>query len=450
MRVSRMLGGGLVAGLLAIASGCAAPSPQLGATPSSAAPLQARIFPPYYGEVPIAVNKAAYVALFEVLPGRGVSLLYPRSGNGFTTVRDVWIPVQYNAQRWLYASHGMGDVPAGQWSGFEYGFGAGYGLSSRSMRGAGAPRYLFLVASEEPIATGRFQQSLSSIKDYLGVARYASYQPYDVMEQLAYALAPYGASDESWVTDVFVDWGYDWGYGYTPGTAAMASSWQPILCSNGTVGLGRWVPGWGYDTFSCPPMQSQQSPIQPGQPGQPGEPPAENPDARGRTRSAQDGGRDRAKDGSNGRVEGQQSPEEIRSRIAQLRDEANRAQFSRELNDQLRRGVEMRHRVDYLMGRPDGRSGAMAGRSSAAGANGARSRENPARRGGSSDAADAARSGRNAAFTQPPRSREASTTPRPQTSTQQPQPGASSTPRSRDPGSQPAPSTSTPRSRPDA
>lgn len=449
MTARRMLGGGLLAGLLALATGCMGPAPRLAATPGSSTPLQASIFPPYYGQVPVAVNKPAYVALFEVVPGLGASMLYPKSGSGYTQVRDSWIPLDYSAQRWLYASNHMGGPAVGQWSGFDYGYGMGYGLSSRSVQGAGVPRYLFLIASETPIATDRFQHNVGAVRQYLGNMLYSSYQPYNVMEQLAYAMAPHNATEDSWVTDVFVDWGYDWGYGYMPGTAAQAASWQPILCSDGTVGYGRWVPGWGYDAFSCMPMQRQDT--RPVQPGQPGATPADSGRTRIRSAMADAAGRDRIHPAPDGREVAPQSAEEVRSRIAQLRDDAGQARFGLELNDQVRRSVELRHRADYLMGR--GGATGVAGRSSSTGASSsaraaARSREAGARDGRAE--ANAERAAAQAERSQAARSRETRSAPAPQTRSQpQSSPSAGSAPRSRQPAT-PPPSSSSTRSRPDA
>ena len=74
----------LAAALAVTVVACAAPSrPTLGAAPDVDAALDARLFPPYYGSVPVQLSKPAYVALFEVVPGRGVSLLYPQAGAGW-------------------------------------------------------------------------------------------------------------------------------------------------------------------------------------------------------------------------------------------------------------------------------------------------------------------------------------------------------------------------------
>lgn len=380
MRVWQAVRSGLALAMLGGAGACMAPAPRLAAAPESAVALDARIFPPYNGQVAFSVNKAAHVALFEIVPGRGVSLLYPTAGSGFTQVRENWVPMQYSAQRWLYASDRWIDPAVGQWSGFDYGYGMGYApMSARGMTRTSAPRYLFLVASEEPIEVGQFQQNLAGLRQFLGPQQYSSYQPYELMEKLAYALVPY-AADERWVTDVFVDWGYDWGYGYTPGTSAAMASWQTIRCADGSYGMARWVPGWGYDAMTCAPwVNGQQSPTPGDSTSVPGQP---TDDGRGRASGAGEDGRSRAGSGSTRpQLQGSQSAE-TRSRIARLREDATRSRFNELLNSELRQRVALRHRADELMGRGSGGAmGASGGRVSSSGNRTVRSRENA--RGGS-------------------------------------------------------------------
>ena len=67
-------------------------------------PLSARLFPPQYGQLAVGLNKPAFVAIFEVVPGRGASLVYPTGGTGFTPVLQTWVPLRYNPQRWVYAA----------------------------------------------------------------------------------------------------------------------------------------------------------------------------------------------------------------------------------------------------------------------------------------------------------------------------------------------------------
>lgn len=448
------LRGGVALLLLAAAGACMAPTPRLAATPDPLVALDARIFPPYNGQVAFSVNKAAHVALFEIVPGYGVSLLYPTSGSGFTQVRENWVPLRYSAQRWLYASNRYSDPAPGQWSGFDYGYGTGYyaPISSRGMRRVTSPRYLFLVASEEPIEVGQFQHKLDGLRQFLGPNMYSGYQPYDVMETLAYALVPY-AGDERWATDVFVDWGYDWGYGYTPGTMASMASWQRVSCGDGSLGLAQWVPGWGYGTSTCAFNSDQRPPVAPGAPGDsPDLPPVGDPEQRGRTRSAGSDTRSRSgAEAANQQLQGAQSAE-TRNRIAQLRQDAVNAQFNELLRQRLHSSVELRHRADALMG------GAVSGSSGRAAANGSAGRAGSSgnSRGVRSRAPDLGsqpNAGRGStAGSSAPRSREGSSASPPRT---QSMPASSPPPpRSREPSSSPPPSSPPPasstRSRPPA
>src|SRR5688500_7001801 len=159
----------LAAALAVAVAACAAPSrPTLGAAPDMAAPLDARLFPPHYGSVPVQLSKPAYVALFEVIPGRGAALLYPQSGTGFQQVTESWVPVRYSASRWLYTTDVQrrgGYVSAN--------FAVGYDqYRGYDPYGFARPRYLFLVASEEPLAVEQFQDDPASIRRYLGAAQY--------------------------------------------------------------------------------------------------------------------------------------------------------------------------------------------------------------------------------------------------------------------------------------
>ncbi|HEX5580900.1 MAG TPA: hypothetical protein VFX39_04930, partial [Gemmatimonadaceae bacterium] len=257
-----------VAALALGAAACLpASSPQLSAAPDAGVPLEAAILPPHYGQVPLHLNKPAYVALFEVIPGRGVSLLYPQSGSGFVQVREAWVPLRYNPQRWMYASNvyssfnRIGDYGTGydDYAGYARGaaYGGAYDGSLHPVQQA--PRYLFLVASEDPMAIERFQGEIGAIRDYLGRAQYTSMRPEETMEELAFAILPY-MSEERWVTDVYVDWGSDWGSAAGYGATSAYTSLQRITCSNGSIMYAPWRNGWGFEYLPCVPLQWVGSP----------------------------------------------------------------------------------------------------------------------------------------------------------------------------------------------
>ena len=321
-------------------------SPRVTAAPDSGTPLEARLFPPYYGQVALRLSKPAYVALFEVVPGRGVSLLYPQAGAGWQGTTEVWVPMRYNPQRWMYttsaASAGYGYGVAGA-SGYDaYGVPAG---------GAAAPRYLFLVASERPLAVDQFQGDVTSMRSYLGHVSYASYEPYDVMERLAYAILPF-ASDESWVTDVYVDWGYDWGYGAGPAATSAFASYQRVRCADGSLGYVRYLTGWGITDASCS-IAGYVDPV-PGGPivgPQPGDSSVVVPPGSGRSRAGAtaDDGRRRA-DESAAASGGDTAAAQAAVRVRQLRAEAERPDFRDQVDELLRQAVRTRQRTDRLLG----------------------------------------------------------------------------------------------------
>ena len=438
MRTSRALRTGLTALVAVAMAACAMPSQKLTASPDSATPLDVVIYPPYYGQLSIGLNKPAYLALFEILPGRGVSLLYPRSGSGYSAVKETWVPLAYSAQRWLYSSYDWSDPGAGQWSGFDarysmvpaaYGYG-GRGYNARALNQS--PRYFFVVASDEPIAIDQFQNDLASLRDYLGTAQYASLRPYDVMEKLAYALVPY-TSDDRWVTDVFVDWGYDWGYGYSPATSAALSAYQPVLCSDGSVAFALYYAGYGLvNGLPCTPwQQGQTQPTAPWLPGQPGQPGTPGDTTGGRDRTGKPGADSRHRAGAAATAE-LQSSAEIRNRIAQLRGEALDQSYRTRIQSGLRQTVALRNRAE--------RRAAMAPNFYGHDA------ISPRARSGSGGSGSATR----ADADHTPRARGTSSAPAPQTRTE-PSTAPSSSPRSREgSSSSPPPASSAPRTRPPA
>ena len=202
---------------LAIA-GCAHAPPAGGEfSPAVAeAPLEARVFPPYYGSISFTLNKPAYVALFEVVPGQGISLVYPLSGQSQFVDREVtWQSLSFVPQRWMYTNASLAG-PVG-----------------------GPARYFYLVASERPLDIERMRDDAGSVRRTLGINRYSALRPYDTMEDLAFMVVP-RIEDDRWTTDVFADWGYDWGYG--GGTLAFgpASMYRSTVCQTGQVVFASW------------------------------------------------------------------------------------------------------------------------------------------------------------------------------------------------------------------
>ncbi len=339
----------LVAAALTLgAAACSPSSPRLSASPESAAPLDAVIMPPHYGQIPLHLSRPAYVALFEVIPGRGASLLYPQWGNGFVQVREAWVPLRYSPQRWMYAGNAHSSMNRISNYGYGYGSGSFYPVHQ-------APRYLFLIASEEPMAIERFQGEIGAIRSYLGHSQYVSMRPEETMEQLAYAILPY-MSEDSWITDVYVDWGFDWGAGAGFGTMASYSTMQTVRCADGRIAYAPWRSGWGFEYLPCVPMQWAGVPGTdiPGVPGvpQPGDSTAvpAPADGRGRTGgSEEEEGRGRVRNATtNSQVITDEAA--IRTTLNNLREQGQRTRLSGDLPDRLKHDVRLRQRADALSG----------------------------------------------------------------------------------------------------
>lgn len=216
--------------LLALAVPLAACS--LGSTPRSGptpqAPLRAWISPPGFsgpGGLQFYVNRPAHVALFEIVPGRGVGLMYPRFGDANQTTY-----AGYNRAR-----TGIGSFRWGYRSSFAGYSGSGYSRWTQ-------PRYYFLVASDEPLRIDDTVASPTALRGILGINRFAAYNPYNTMEELTRRVVPpRGAGN--YVTDLYVHWP-------EPPPARLASNapLRVIYCKDG----GRIVVRWDSRLTACP------------------------------------------------------------------------------------------------------------------------------------------------------------------------------------------------------
>jgi hypothetical protein len=147
-------------------------------------PLRASILGAETGRLGFTVNRAAHVALFEIVPGRGASLVYPGPGTGSIdgyTLHGYTIPVSMH--RWNDVTY----RPA-------------VGTTQHD-----GPRFYFLIASETPLELDRFGRYGMGVHRAMG-ARFATYSPFTAMEQLADLALPAHVDDASWSSDVYVHW----------------------------------------------------------------------------------------------------------------------------------------------------------------------------------------------------------------------------------------------------
>jgi hypothetical protein len=164
---------------------------------------------------PIFVNRDAYVAMFEIVPGRGATLVYPnRSGQVF--VSDMhYADLTIQPARMFYHTDP-------------------FSLARFQ------PTYYYAIASTAPLNLTRMHVSLGSVRKVLGQL-YGSYRPYDVIDKLTQLVVPM-QPDEDWATDLLVDWP-------TPSAIPRILLAQRLVqCANGRVLLV----AANYPYYGCP------------------------------------------------------------------------------------------------------------------------------------------------------------------------------------------------------
>ena len=124
------------------------------------------------------VDRPAYVALFEILPGHGVSLVHPLPGDAARLPAG---EIHLRAERWMIQRDRYAPSPAHRPP-----------ILGRPERPAG---HLFLVASTEPLDLAPFAETSSRpalVRRVLGDVS-TSRRPREVMVALARRLFPAGA-----------------------------------------------------------------------------------------------------------------------------------------------------------------------------------------------------------------------------------------------------------------
>jgi hypothetical protein len=173
-----------VVALLATLAACATPQGAARGPGGAYQPLRAYISGPDFGGLGFQVNRPAHVALFEVVPGRGTSLVYPRAGMGA----------------------GSGELTMGR---FNLGLNriAGRELyhPAHTSMSLAQPRFYFLIASERPLNLNAFGTFGMGTMRALGTD-FAAYNAFSTMERLAQLALPSGIADGDWASDVYMHW----------------------------------------------------------------------------------------------------------------------------------------------------------------------------------------------------------------------------------------------------
>jgi hypothetical protein len=255
----------LVPLLLATLAACASRSPvmQLG-IPDDTEPLHAVIYNVDWQGVTFTVNQPAHVALFEIVPGRGVSLVYPQYASQTNLVRE-----------------GNYTTPHGLQSGRLF-----Y-QSTTPFERYRQPRYYLLVASRYPLALGQMLSAPGAVRSVLGWQRFTDRDVYGTMELLSRAIVPAYDSDlqaDSWTSDVFVVW---------PQSRELYSvrggEDRLFRCADGNVYFAPWalLPPDCFDRYALHSPRGTARPARP-RPGQPTTPDSTiMPDTGSKGRTAQ-------------------------------------------------------------------------------------------------------------------------------------------------------------------
>jgi hypothetical protein len=162
---------------------------------------------------PLFTNREAHVAMFEIIPGLGATMVYPFA-RGHTLASEAhYADLTVQPARMFYHTDPFGHA-------------------------AYQPRYYYAVASVAPLNLTRLQASLGGMRHVLG-RTYASYRPYEVIDRLTALVVPM-QPDADWATDLFVDW---------PGfPMTRYASTRLVRCANGRV----FEVPLSYPYFGCP------------------------------------------------------------------------------------------------------------------------------------------------------------------------------------------------------
>lgn len=153
-----------------------------GGAANAAHPLRVRLLD-HGGQLSLDLNRPAHTAVFEIVPGQGVAMVYPSAGQ-----RDISMAGSTFLNNSLARNHFWRYDNAGR---------TPYSYAS-VMAG---PRHLLVIASERPLLTTRFRRSTGMLRRVLGTNSYTSLNSNRVVDDLLATVVP-PQPDASWDADV--------------------------------------------------------------------------------------------------------------------------------------------------------------------------------------------------------------------------------------------------------
>lgn len=165
-----------------LVTGACYQQPEPGIQPSGRAePMEARIIPRSPGVgLRISVSRPAYAALYQIVPGAGVSQVYPGLGTGNMDGR---VFSGYTSLNGVRLANIEQYAPA---------------------MGSG-PRFYFLLTSDRPLDIDRFGTFGIGLRRELGY-QFTAFNAFETMERLAEMTLPAPGDQASWSSDFYVDW----------------------------------------------------------------------------------------------------------------------------------------------------------------------------------------------------------------------------------------------------
>lgn len=141
-------------------------------------PLEVAVARPVRGHLLVQTNRPAYVAIFEIVPERGVALIAPTHVHQRTWVLAGlnWVPVSWKVQSTMY-----------------YGPPSAHGIPGR---------WVYAIASDEPLRLPDEAFRPGYLQRILGPTVYRSRNPYITMRALSRAFVP-AVVDEAWAEDAY-------------------------------------------------------------------------------------------------------------------------------------------------------------------------------------------------------------------------------------------------------
>jgi len=178
----------LIAAVALVLAGCSSggtvivrqPLPQPAPVPVVIEPLEVDVTRPHNGKIYVQTNRAAYVAIVEIVPERGATLVYPVA-----------------ARQRQFVVAGLRDVPV-WWEPTRVTY-RGAGMSSR----ANPTRYIYVLASDEPLRIPEAALRGGYLHETLANPDYRATNPYVTMRAIAREfVAP--VIDQRWAEDAYV------------------------------------------------------------------------------------------------------------------------------------------------------------------------------------------------------------------------------------------------------